>query len=376
MLEVKIVENRWEHFKSLLTNLGISLLSIVVALIFGIFFILLTEQSPVTAYQALYKGAFGNFSNILNTLWRSTPLILTGLAFALPFRAGLINIGAEGQLLMGGFAAGVAGYYFTSLPGFIHLPLAIFIGMLAGALWGGLPGMLKAKFGSNEVITTIMLNHIAIALTINYGINKLRTSSRMATPRIESTAALLRFKEIPNHPFWGKLPFVEIFSHPGIRLHMNFILAIITAIILWYILFKTTLGYELRAVGFNADGAEYGGINPGKSMFITMFIGGAVAGLAGAGEALGTHLSFMSGMDAGYGFTGIAVALIGQTHPIGVIFGGLLFGALNQGGLEMQFAGVPSEIVNIIQALVIFFVASLQILKMYLRKRKEKEGVE
>ena len=370
------MENRWDHIKSMMTNFGISLLSIVVALIFGIFFILLTDQSPVTAYQALYHGAFGSFSNILNTLWRSTPLILTGLAFALPFRAGLINIGAEGQLLMGGFAAGVAGYVFTSLPGFIHLPLAILIGMLAGALWGGLPGLLKAKFGSNEVITTIMLNHIAIALTINYGINKLRTSSRMATPEIEPSAALLRFKEIPKHPIWGKLPFADIFSNPGIRLHMNFVLAIIAAIILWYILFKTTLGYEMRAVGFNSDGAEYGGIKPGKSMFITMFLGGAVAGLAGAGEALGTHLSFMSGMDAGYGFTGIAVALIGQTHPIGVIFGGLLFGALNQGGLEMQFAGVPSEIVNIIQALVIFFVASLQILKMYLRKRKEKEGVE
>src|SRR6056297_3304324 len=196
MLEVKIVENRWDHIKSMMTNFGISLLSIVVALIFGIFFIL---------------------------------LILTGLAFALPFRAGLINIGAVGQLLIGGFAAGVAGYVFTSLPGFIHLPLAILIGMLAGALWGGLPGLLKAKFGSNEVITTIMLNHIAIALTINYGINKLRTSSRMATPEIEPSAALLRFKEIPKHPIWGKLPFADIFTNPGIRLHMNFVLAIIAA---------------------------------------------------------------------------------------------------------------------------------------------------
>jgi len=365
-----------DKLRSMLTNIGISILSIVVALLFGVFFILLTDQSPMSAYSALFQGAFGNFRNILNTLWRSTPLILTGLAFAIPFRAGLINIGAEGQFLMGGFASGVVGYYFTSLPGFIHLPFAILAGVTAGALWGGLSGFLKAKLNVNEVISTIMLNHIAIALTINYGINRLRQSTRQATPPIENSAALLRFKEMPNHAILSKFPFIEMFADPGIRLHINFIIAIIVGIILWYVLFKTTFGYEIRAVGFNSDGAEYGGINPKKSIILTMLIGGLVAGLGGAGETLGTHLSFMDGMDAGFGFTGIAVALIGQSHPIGVIFGGLLFGALNQGGLEMQFAGVPSEIVNIIQAVVIFFVASLQILRVYLRKRKEKEGVE
>lgn len=368
--------NKFSNLKSLMSNIGISVLSIVVALIFGVFFILLTEESPATAYQALYFGAFGNFRNILNTLWRSTPLILTGLAFALPYRAGLINIGAEGQFVMGGFAAGVAGYYFTSLPVFIHLPLAILAGVLAGALWAGLSGWLKAKMNVNEVISTIMLNHIAIALTINYGINKLRTSTRMATPRIMDSAKLIRFKDMASSSFWSKLPFVELFADPGIRLHFNFILTLIVAVVLWYVLFKTTIGYEFRAVGSNPSAAEYGGIKADKTIIWTMLIGGAVAGLAGAGEALGTHFSFMAGMDAGYGFTGIAVGLIGQAHPLGVIFGGLLFGALNQGGLEMQFAGVPSEIVNIIQALVIFFVASLQILKVFIKNKKEKEGVE
>lgn len=376
MQEVNQLNNKLENLKSLMSNVGISLLSIIVALLFGVFFILLTEESPATAYQALYFGAFGNFRNILNTLWRSTPLILTGLAFALPYRAGLINIGAEGQYLMGGFAAGVAGYYFTSLPALVHLPLAILTGVIAGALWGGLSGWLKAEMDVNEVISTIMLNHIAVALTINYGINELRTSTRMATPEIMDSAKLLRFKDMAESAFWSKLPFVEMFADPGIRLHMNFILALITAVVLWYLLFKTTLGYEFRAVGINPDGAEYGGIDAKKTIIWTMLIGGAVAGLGGAGEALGTHFSFMSGMDAGYGFTGIAVGLIGQSHPLGVIFGGLLFGALNQGGLEMQFAGVPSEIVNIIQALVIFFVASLQIIKVFIKNRKEKEGVE
>lgn len=365
-----------ENLKSMLADVGISIVSITIALLFGIFFILLTDKSPLTAYEALYFGAFGNFRNILNTLWRSTPLILTGLAFALPYRAGLINIGGEGQFLMGGFAAGVVGYFFTSLPAFIHLPFAILAGVAAGALWAGLSGWLKAKMDVNEVISTIMLNHIAVALTINYGINRLRTSTRMATPTIVNSAKLLRFKEMADSVFWSKLPFVELFADPGIRLHMNFVLAVIAAVILWYLLFKTSLGYEFRAVGLNPDGAEYGGISANKTIIWTMIIGGAVAGLGGAGETLGTHLSFMAGMDAGFGFTGIAVGLIGQSHPIGAIFGGLLFGALNQGGLEMQFAGVPSEIVNIIQALVIFFVASLQIIKVFIKNKREKEGVE
>ncbi|MFW5790043.1 MAG: ABC transporter permease [Bacillota bacterium] len=370
------MNNKFENLRSLLLNLGISLLSIIIALIFGMFFVLLTEESPATAYEALYFGAFGNFGNILNTLWRSTPLILTGMAFAIPFRGGLINIGAEGQFVIGGFAAGFVGFYFTSLPGFVHLPLAILAGVLAGALWAGLSGWLKAKMDVNEVISTIMLNYIAIALTIKYGINRLRTSSRMATPEIMDSAKLIRFKDMADSNFWSSLPFVELFADPAIRLHLNFIFTLIIAVILWYVLFKTSIGYEFRAVGLNPDAAEYGGINANKTIIYTMLIGGAVAGLGGAGEALGTHLSFIQGMDAGYGFTGIAVGLIGQTHPIGVIFGGLLFGALNQGGLEMQFAGVPSEIVNIIQALVIFFIASLQIIKVYLKNRKEKEGVE
>ena len=248
--------------------------------------------------------------------------------------------------------------------------------MFVGGLWGGLPGFLKAKMDVHEVIATIMLNHIAIALTINYGINIFRNTGRPATPKIMESAAMFNFKNIMEYPLLSKLPFAELFASPAIRLHINFFLALIAAVILWYLLFKTTLGYEMRAVGFNPDGAEYGGINASKGIITAMFISGAVAGLAGVGEVLGTHLSFMQGMDAGYGFTGIAVALIGQTHPIGVILGGILFGALAQGGLEMQFSGIPSEIVMLIQALVIFFVAALQVFKVYLAKRKAKGGVE
>jgi len=370
------MNNYSEKIKSVLTDLGLSLLSIVIALIVGTLFIFLTDKSPLDAYSALYIGSFGSFRAIANTLWRSTPLILTGLAVALPFRAGLFNIGAEGQLLMGGFTAGVVGFYFTSLPAFIHLPFAIIAGMFVGGLWGGLPGFLKAKMDVHEVIATIMLNHIAIALTINYGINLFRDTGRPATPRIMKSAAMFNFNNMNKYSFLEDLPLSDLLSSPAIRIHLNFFLALIAAVILWYLLFKTTLGYEMRAVGFNPDGAEYGGINASKGIITAMFISGAVAGLAGVGEVLGTHFSFMQGMDAGYGFTGIAVALIGQTHPIGVILGGILFGALAQGGLEMQFSGIPSEIVMLIQALVIFFVAALQVFKVYLAKRKAKGGVE
>ncbi|OWZ84778.1 ABC transporter permease [Natranaerobius trueperi] len=358
--------------KSTLEELGFSLLSIITAMIVGSLFILIAGESPITAYQALFEGSFGSFDYFLNTLWRSTPLILTGLAVAFSFRAGLFNIGAEGQLIIGGFAAAMVGYVFTDLPTIIHLPVSVLAGMVAGGLWAGIPGLLKAKRGVHEVIVTIMLNHIAISVAIDYGINNFRDGGRQATPYVQETAELFNFNQLGEHSILQHFPPVDIFAAPAINLHLGFIFALIAAVILWYIMWKTTLGYEIRAVGFNSSAAEYGGVNVAKNIILAMVISGAVAGLAGASEALGTHRSFISGMDAGHGFTGIAVALLGRNHPIGVILGGLLFGALAQGGLHMQFAGVPQEIVTIIQALVIFFIASLQMFKIFLVRRKAK----
>jgi len=361
---------------NILIELGFALFSIVIALLVGIAFILLAGESPLDAYHALYIGSIGSWREFLNTLWRATPLIFTGFALALPFKAGLFNIGGEGQLLVGGFAAGFVGFYFTGIPGGLHVALAIIAAIAAGALWGLIPGILKAYKGAHEVITTIMLNYIAIQLTIRYGIERYRIGGRQALPTIQDSAKLLRFNDLAELPVVGSLPFIEAFALPGLRLHFNFILALLAALFLWYLLWKTTTGYELRAVGFNASAAEYGGISSKKTIILSMVIAGALAGLAGAGEALGTHHTFMSGMDAGLGFTGIAVALLGRNHPFGIVAAGILFGALSQGGLEMQFVGIPSEIVTIIQALVIFFVAGLQMLKWFLLKQREKGEAE
>ncbi|WP_353892028.1 ABC transporter permease [Proteinivorax hydrogeniformans] len=355
------------NLKSTLITLGFAFIAIFVALVIGgILIQFTTEATVIEAYTALYNDAFGDLRSILNTLWRSTPLILTGLAVAFAFKCGLFNIGAEGQLLIGGFVAGVAGYAITGLPAVIHVTLCIALAMLAGGIWGGIPGILKAKLGVNEVINTIMLNLIALQITVRYGIQQLRLEGAADnTPRIEETAELTRFTDTFIN---------DIFDLPGgVRVHTGLVLALLAAVFVWYLLFKTRTGYEIRAVGINPSGAEYGGINVAKNIFLVMFISGALAGLGGAVEVLGTHRYFTSGLDAGLGFTGIAVALLGNNNPGGVILAGILFGALTQGGMGMQFAGVPREIVTIIQALVIFFMASLQMFKIFIDKRRAKE---
>ncbi|SDL86371.1 ABC transporter permease [Halarsenatibacter silvermanii] len=357
--------------KKILLDLGLSLLSIVIALLVGAIFIVLAGESPAVAYGALYEGALGGTRQILSTFWRSTPLIFTGFALAIPFRAGLFNIGGEGQLLVGGFSAAFVGFYFE-LPAVIHAPFALLAGVAAGGIWALIPAVLKALKGAHEVIVTIMMNYIATYLTIHYGINYFREGGRQALPDIHESAEIFRLAEITELPLLGNLPFVHMLSYPGLRLHVNFLLALISALLLWFLLWKTTYGYEIRSVGLNPSAAEYGGISSNKNIIISMVIGGALAGLAGAGEALGTHHTFIQGMDAGHGFTGIAVALLGRNHPAGIILAGILFGGLSEGGLEMQFAGVPAEIVEIVQGLIIFFVAALQMLKYFLARRRAK----
>ncbi len=338
-------------------------LAILAAFIIGAFFILFTEANPINAYLTLFDGAFGSLTNIYHTLFRATPLILTGLAVAFGFRCGLFNIGAEGQYLIGAFAAAWFGFAVTGLPMIIHLPLTIMVAMIAGGLWASIAGVLKAKLGANEVINTIMLNYIALFLTIQYGINRLKgTGARQGTPNILETAQLRRLG--------------ELIGQPGVRLHAGFILAILAAVFLWYFMWKTKSGYEIRAVGLNSHAAEYGGINVAKNIILAMFISGALAGLAGAGEVLGTQRYFITGMNAGHGFTGIAVALVGNNNPIGVVLAGILFGALAQGGFVMGRVGVPRDIVTIIQALVIFSIAIMQVTRAYLAKKKAKEAAK
>jgi simple sugar transport system permease protein len=332
--------------------------AIILALLVGAIFILVIGKNPFTAYAALLQGAFGDAFSIGETLENTTPLILTGLAVAFAFRAKLFNIGAEGQFLMGALAATWAGTS-LSLPLIIHLPLTLLAGIIAGGLWGGIAGLLKAVRGVHEVISTIMLNFIAIFFISYMVTGPMKEVSELDIPqtaRIANTAQLMKIL-------------------PPSRLSAGIIIALLAAAFIWWLLWKTTVGYEVRAVGLNYFAAEFGGIRPNYNMFLAMLISGGLAGLGGGIMISGLFLRYQHGFEPGYGFTAIAVSLVGANNPPGVVLAALLFATLSQGALGMQnVAGVPQDIVSVIQALVIFFVAAPQIVRalpQWLEKRRE-----
>jgi len=313
------------------------------------------------AYISLFQGAFGSMSGWSETLTSAAPLILTGLAVGLGFRAGLFNIGAEGQMLMGGLVATIVGFYFD-LPMVIHLPFALLGGIVGGALWGGIPGLLRAKTGAHEVISTIMLNWIAIFF-INW---VLRTSFLQTAGRddpiskdIATTARLPRFSDDPTF-----------------RLHAGIIVALVAAFFIFWLLYRSTIGYEFRAVGFNPDGAHYAGMSVTWLYVAVMAVSGAMAGLAGANQILGVLDRATPGFSAGLGFDAIALALLGRSHPAGIVLAGLLFGALEAGGREMQAAtDVSIDLILVLQALIVVFIAAPALIRAIYRVRTG-EGAE
>ncbi len=329
-----------------------------------------------TAYGALFYGSLGSPREILEgfrvylstgdsatllkaiyplteSLVTATPYIFAGLSVALGFRCGLFNIGAEGQFFMGALGAAFVGYSIKGMPWFIHLPLAVLGGALAGAIWGAIPGYLKAKFGAHEVVNTIMMNWIAFRLS-----DWLLTGPMMAvgfrpvTPNIQPTAELPRFFPDPLRFNWG------------------FVLALAVAWLVYWFLFKTTLGFEIRAVGANPDGSKYAGMSVVRNFVMVMTLSGALAGLAGAAQVLGVDHWVGQGFSAGYGFDAIALALLGKSHPLGVVLAAILFGILRGGATRMQsLAGIPIDIISIIQGLVIIFVAAPAIIRWIYRIR-------
>ena len=332
------------------------IISVVVGLLAGAIFMLIIGSNPIEAYSVLFSSAFGSFYGFAETLVNTTPLIFTGLAVSFAFRSGLFNIGGDGQFLIAYTVTAWIGYAF-SLPMIIHVPFALLGGIIGGGFWASIAGYLKAKLGVHEVITTIMLNYIALYLSGFLIGNPLKKPGQIpATYIINDSAKLL--------------------SIPGTRANISIIIALLAAALIYYILWKTTLGYEIRAVGLNSDAAEYGGIAVAKKMIIAMFISGALAGLAGSIQVMGLeYRAYQPFGFIGYGFTGIAVALIGKNHPGGVVLGALLFGILNRGAMQMQsMAGVPKEVVEIIQAIIIIFVASEYAFKMISRKLNEEKG--
>ncbi len=329
------------------------------------------------AYWALYEGALGNPVRILtaigqglsggglqpllsavrgpsDTLVQSVPYIFAGLAVAIGFRAGLFNIGVEGQIGIGWMASVVVGFSLKSFPAYILLPLAILAGMIAAGVWAGIAGWLKARTGAHEVITTIMLNYISY-----------RLSEWLLCGPLENVQGTCRTQDIAVA---AQLP--RFLGHP-VTVHWGFILAIAAVLLSAWYLFKTTWGFELRTVGANPHAAKYGGMNVAKNIILTMFLSGCLAGLAGVSQGLGITHNIALGFQAGYGFDSIALALLGKSHPFGVLAASLLFGVLRAGASRMQsVAGVPTEIVQIVQSMVIIFIAAPAIIQSIYRLRK------
>ena len=316
-------------------------------------------ESVSLAYGALYSGSLGDAGAISESLVSSTPYIFAGLAVALGFRGGLFNIGGEGQLLVAAGVSVILGYS-LDLPAIIHLPVALIGGALGGALYGAIPGYLKAQTGAHEVINTIMMNFIAFRFFDWAFTGPLRREGGDApvTEEILPTAYL-----------------PQIFE--GHRFHWGFFLALVVAFGVWWLLFKTTLGFEIRTVGANPSAARYGGIKITRITVLTMAISGGLAGLAGSNEVLGLNHFLASGFSAGYGFDAIALALLGKSHPLGVVLASLLFGTLRNGATRMQsIASIPIDIISIVQALVIVFIAAPAIVRWIYRVRIQADAEE
>ena len=310
-------------------------------------------------YAGLFQGAFGSQKAIIGTLVRATPLIFAGLAVALAFRCGLFNIGVEGQLGIGVLAAAWAGVSLAGLPAVILVPLTLLAGAIGGFLWGIIPGYLKARTGAHEVITTIMLNYIAAQIAGFLLTGPFRdpspTNVTAQTPKIGEGA---------------RLPFLL----PG--LHWGVVLAFLAAVAVWYFLWKTTWGFEIRTVGANSSAAKYAGINVPRNVVLALGLSGLLAGLAGAVQVAGVNYRGILGFNVGYGFDGIAIALLGRTTPLGTVLAALLFGSLRNGATVMQFrTQISADIISVIQALILIFVAAEQIIRWIYRIPKARDEV-
>lgn len=328
----------------------VPLFAFAAALILGALVMVATGVSPTTvvqSYVALVRGSVGSINALSETLTAAAPLVLAGLGLALGFRAGLFNIGAEGQVIMGGLAAVVAGVSLADFPAIVALPGAVLAGALAGAFYAGIAGWLRAATGAHEVISTIMLNLISYRL-LDY---LLRTPLIQKEGRADPIS-----KSVPDV---AELPKLLTFLDPNLRLHAGVFLMLAMVVVAYWLLFRSKLGFEFRASGENSVAARFAGMNAGLTIVMAMCLAGGLAGLAGANQVLGVLDRATPGFSAGIGFDAIAVALLGRSHPVGVLFAGLLFGALEAGGRQMQVdAGVSIDLIAIIQALIIVFIAA------------------
>ena len=333
------------------------------ALAVGAIMLLILRVSPIEAYGALWEGAFGSTNAVAETLVKATPLLLVGLGICIAFRANVINIGGEGQMIIGGILATQIGLTFTDWPGGLVIILAITFGFIGGAIWGGVPGLLKAYFNVNEILSTVMMNAIAVQI-MNFMLRgpMIDPEQLGKASKIPQTARLL-----------------EVFRLPRLvptRLHLGFLIAVVLAILVYILLWRTTLGYRIRAVGQNPYASRYGGIRVRRRIVTALLLSGAFAGLAGAIQVYGVNYRMItdgsaSGFTGAAGFNGIVAALFGQLHPIGTIPAAIFFGALLVGANKMQrVVQIPSALITAMNGLVVIFVVSSEIWRKRRQRRR------
>src|SRR5574341_358431 len=333
-------------------SISVPIASVILALVIGGIILWVSGANPLAAYAALYRGAFGDINALGRTLEKATPLILGGLAVAFAFKAQLFNIGGQGHLILAAIVPAAIGFGLSGLPFLIHMPLALLAGSLAGALYGAIAGALKTYTGAHEVITTIMLNYIASNITdfLADGPWKDTVGIVARTPPILEAAAI---------PRWGAIP-------------IGFFIAAAMALAIWFLLYRTTIGYEIRTVGLNQHAAHYAGVKVARTVILAMVISGLLAGMGGAIETQGVVGRFQPAFNVGLGFDGITIALLAKTHPLGVIPAAILVGAMQAGSSRMQFdAHVAAQIIDVVQALILFFVSADMIVRWIIRIRAE-----
>jgi ABC-type uncharacterized transport system permease subunit len=323
--------------------------AILVALVISGLILLVAGYDPLEAFQVMWEGAFGDMRTISEVLLKATPLILIGIGLAVAFRCSIWNIGAEGQFYLGAVFSAIVGIYLGNLPAVILIPLLLILGAVGGALWAMLAGYLKVRFGASEIVTTIMLNYIAI----------IGTGYLVTGPLIEEVGKFPQTARIAEAAWLPRFL-------PPTRLHIGFIIAVVLAVLIYLLIFKTSTGYAIRAVGINPEAARYAGMSVERNIMLAMAVSGGAAGLAGAVEVSGLTYRLYQQISPGYGFTAIAVALLANNNPVGVIFTGILFGALSSGSEVMQMnAKVPSVLVFAIQGIVILSVVAFGAYRIY-----------
>lgn len=342
----------------------VPLISIILGFLVGAIVMLIFSYSPMQAYSSMLRGALGTSSAIGETLRQATPLIFTALGFSVASSAGFFNIGLSGQALAGWIGSIWIALAFPNLPTYILLPLAILVGALAGAITAAVPGVLRAFFGTSEVIVTIMLNYVVLYLSTYLMQNIMPKSFRTSQDATQSISAHASLRMSWLSDLFG-----------GSRINGGLFLALIALVAVWFIMKKTTLGFEIRSVGMNPFASEYAGMSSKRTIIMSMVLSGILAGLGGVVEGLGTYQNFFTQTASlSIGFDGMAVSLLGSGSSVGILLSGLLFSVLKIGGLGMQTgAGVPFEIVNIVVASIIFFVAIDYVIGLLFKQRQTRE---